>query len=86
MGPGICVGLDFVTCQIGRSVRSGRAADLGERGCCRLRGETATNKRRKKDKGTYFVVRRYKLANLLRGGESHWCSHAILSRKWRANG
>ena len=62
------------------------AAAVGERACCHLRGETARNKRREKDKGTYVVVRRYKLANIFRGGGSHWCSHAILSRKWRANG
>ena len=39
-----------------------------------------------KDKGTYVVVRRYKLDNLFRGSGSQWCSHAILSRKLKANG
>ena len=85
-GPGICAGLSFGTCQTGGNVRSGRAADVGERACCHLRDETARNKRRKKDKGTYVVVRRYKLASPFWESRRHWCSHAILSGKWRANG
>ena len=78
-GPGICAGLSFGTCQAGGSVRSGRAADVGERACCPLRDETARNKRRNKDKGTYVVVRHYKLVTPFGGSGSHRCSHAILS-------
>ena len=50
-GPGICAGLSFGICQAGGSIRSDRAANVGERACCRLRDETARNKRRDKDKG-----------------------------------
>lgn len=85
-GPGICAGLSFGTCQTDGSVRSGRAADVGERACCRLRDETARNKKRNEDKGTYVVVRHYKLVSLFGGSGSHRCSCAILSRRLRANG
>ena len=47
-----------------------------------MRGEIARNKSRKKDKGTYVVIRRYKLAGLSRHSGSHWCSHVFLSKKW----
>ena len=80
MGPGICAGQGFQTFQTGGCVRSGRAVDVGERACCHLWGKTARNKRRKKDKGTYVMFRRYKLENLSGGSGSHRCSRAILSR------
>lgn len=38
------------------------------------------NKGKKQDKGTYVVVRLYRLASVLGATRSRWCCHAFLLR------